>query len=186
MWFVSVPEIGEPDPLVPIPKIFGELSLSQVKAVPVTLFKSEMTILVIPDPEQIDWLVFVALTSGIGLTVTAAVVVDEQVPAVAVIMKVVVIGAVVLLVKAPVIGDPDPLASMPGRLEKLSLSHVKAVPLTPFGLEITIGTISASEQTGWAAGRAFTVGFGFTNTVAVVVLEHPSGDVAVIVKIVVC
>ena len=51
--FVSVPDIGEPDPLFAIPVRFDVLSLIQLNNVPPKLFGLLITILLIAEPEQI-------------------------------------------------------------------------------------------------------------------------------------
>jgi len=68
---VSVPLIGEPDPLAAIPVTFTLLSLVQVKVVPATSLVS--TIGVIGLPEQTVCADGVATACGVGFTVTVAV-----------------------------------------------------------------------------------------------------------------
>ena len=64
-------------------------------------------------------------TCGVGLTVTVAVVVGPAQPlAVGVMVKVTITGALVGLVKVPVIGVPLPLAGIPVTVATLSLVHV--------------------------------------------------------------
>jgi len=90
-----------------------------------------MLIGVIADPEHIVWVTMSTLTSGTGLTVTVTVFVELQFPpgAVAVIVKVVVIGSVELFMSVPLIGDPDPPAPIvPVRSAVWSLVQVKVVP----------------------------------------------------------
>ena len=71
------------------------------------------------------------------MTVTA--VVDDGHPfAVAAIINVVVCWVLVVLVKAPVIVGPVPLAEIPVRFTALSLVQVNVVPDTLFGLLLFI------------------------------------------------
>ena len=51
-----------------------------------------------------------------------------------------------LFVKAPATTVPDPPGAIPVRFDVLVLVHVKIVPLTLFGFEISICVIDASEQ----------------------------------------
>ena len=80
----------------------------------------------------------VALTVGLGLTVTVMEVVEVQVPVVAVIVKVVDCCVFVVFVNIPVIEEPDPLAGIPVRLPVLFLTQENVVPATLFGLVISI------------------------------------------------
>ena len=80
------------------------------------------------------------------MTVTVTVVVDVQLPAVAVIVKVVVIGEVVLFTKVPLI-EPDPLVPIPVKSAGVVLVQVNAVPVTLFGLVTSIVVIGLPEQT---------------------------------------
>ena len=101
----------------------------------------------------------VALTVGLGFTVTATVVDDEQPEGEeAVIVKIVVCAIFVVLVKLPVIVLPDPLAAMPVRFDVLSLTHENVVPLTPFGFVMLIVVIGLAEQRVCVTGVALTVG----------------------------
>lgn len=134
--FINVPEIGDPDPLAAIPVRLMILVLVQVNTVPVTAFGFVITILLI-NPHTV-WLVLVALTVGIGFTVTVRVVVDEQVPAVAVIVNVVVIAADVLFVNVPEILDPVPLLAIPESPPGVVLVQLNVVPGNEFGFVITI------------------------------------------------
>ena len=78
---------------------------------------------VINASEHIVWLGVLAVTVGIGLTTTLAVIgVPLQAPT-GVMVKVTVIGASVALVNAPEI-SPVPLAAMPVTELVLSLVHV--------------------------------------------------------------
>ena len=120
---VSVPLIGVPVPLAAIPVTFTLLSLIQLNTVPTTLPVS--TIGVIAVVLQIVWLDGVATALGIGLTITVAVVVGPAQPlADGVMVKVTVIGAKVVLVRLPEIGEPDPLAAIPVTVATLSLVQV--------------------------------------------------------------
>ena len=80
----------------------------------------------------------VALTVGVGLTVTVTVVDEVHDPAVAIIVKVVDCWVFVVFVKEPVIEEPDPLAGIPVRLVVLVLVQLNVVPLTLFGFVILI------------------------------------------------
>jgi hypothetical protein len=77
---------------------------------------------VIAVPEQMVWLAGVATALGVGFTNTVAVVgVPTQLLDVGVMVNVTVTGANVVLVKVPVIGDPEPLAGIPVTVAILSL-----------------------------------------------------------------
>ena len=88
----------------------------------------------------------VALTAGFGLTVTVTVVVEEQVPAVAIIVKVVVCTVPVVFVSVPAIVAPVPLAAIPVRLTVLSLVQLKVVPVSTFGFVIVMVPIAVPEH----------------------------------------
>ncbi len=90
-----------------------------------------------------------------------------------------------MFVNVPVMDDPVPLAGIPVRLVVLFLVHEKVVPATPLGLVMSICVIAVPEQTVCVAGVALTVGPGLITIVAVVELEHPAGEVVVMVKSVV-
>ena len=160
--FVRVPLMEDPVPLEGMPVRFPVLSLVQLKVVPATLFGLEIAILVIAVPEQAFCVTGVALTVGTGLTVTETVVVDEQLPAVAVIVKIVVWAVFVVFVSVPVMGVPVPLAAMPVKLAVLFRIQLNMVPAILFGLVITISVIAPPEQIVWVAGVALTVGPGLT------------------------
>ena len=102
-------------------------------------------IVVMADPEHIVCAAGVAIAVAIGLITTVAVVgAAEQPLVVAVIVKVTVTGAVVVLIMKPEIVLPDPLAGMPpGAVAVLSLDHVKVVPATPVS---TIGVMVLPEH----------------------------------------
>mgnify|MGYP001603019938 CR=1 FL=1 len=106
----KVPVILVPLP-AEIPVIFGLFPPFQLKVVPATAFGLVKTIEVIDASEQMVCVLLVILNVGIGFTVTFTVagVTDVQ-PAllVAVIVKVTVCGALVVLVKTPeIIPVPD-------------------------------------------------------------------------------
>ena len=108
-----------------------------------------------------------ALTTGVGLTNTVAVVVGPtQLLAVGVMVKVTVIGPVVVLVSVPLIGLPEPLAAIPVTVATLSLTQIKVVPVVL--LVNTILDIAEPLQIVCDAGVAIAFGVGFTNTVAVI------------------
>ena len=107
------------------------------------------------------------MAAGKGLTITVTVVVDEQLPAAAVKVNVVVCCEPVELFNVPLIVDPVPLAAMPVRFPVLVLVQLKVVPGTLFGLVIVIFPMGDPEQRVCDAGVALTVGLGFTVTVTV-------------------
>lgn len=183
----KVPVIVVPLPLAGIPVTSPVLFLTHENVVPATLFGFRILIALNAIPEQTIWLTGVALTVGLGLTVTVTVV-DEEQPAdeLAVIVKVVVCAVLVVFVKLPVIVLPFPFAAIPVRFEVLSLTQENVVPATLLGLVMLIVLIAFSEQIVCVAGAAFTVGRGFTITLAVVIDVQPAGEVAVIVNVVVC
>ena len=86
-----------------------------------------------------------AFAIGVGLTITVAVVVDEQPPADAVIVNIVVCVTFVLLVNVPEM-VPVPLAGIPVRFTVLSLIQVSIVPETALGFVITILVIGNPEH----------------------------------------
>ena len=117
-------------------------------------------------PLHTVWLA-TGLTVGIGLTTTVAVVVGPAQPfADGVMVKVTVIGALVVFVSVPLIGDPAPLAGIPVTVATLSLTHVYVVAAT--GPLSTIGVIAEPEQIVCADGVAVAVAVGNTVTVAVI------------------
>ena len=121
-------------------------------------------------------------TVGIGLTMTVAVVVGPPQPlAEGVIVNVTVIGALVVLVRVPLIGVPLPEAGIPVTVAVLFLVHVNVVPLT--ALVSTIGVIGVPEQTLCDDGVATAFGVGFTSTVAVISAPWQPFAVGVIVKV---
>lgn len=102
-----------------------------------------------------------ALTVGIGLTTTVAVIgVPGQPLAVGVIVKVTVIGVLVGLVKVPLIGLPEPLMAIPVTIG-LSRTQLYTTPATALPV-ITIGVIAVPEQVVCEAGVATAVGVGLT------------------------
>ena len=82
-------------------------------------------IIFVTGPEHIVWLEGVAAAFGIGFTITSAVIdaPGQPAPEVGVILNVTVTGAVVVLVKEPLI-LPLPLAEMPVIVPVLFLVHV--------------------------------------------------------------
>jgi hypothetical protein len=97
------------------------------------------------------------VTSGVGLTITVAVVVAPvQLPDTGVIVKVTVTGEVVLFVKDPLI-LPVPLAAMPVAAAKLSLVQLYTVPAIGLPLN-TIVVIADPEQIACEEGVAVAVG----------------------------
>ena len=117
-------------------------------------------------PLHNTWLA-TALTTGVGLTSTVAVVVGPtQLLAVGVIVNVTVIGLTVVLVSVPLIGVPPPFAAIPVTVATLSLIQVKVVPTVL--LVNTILDIAEPLQIVCDAGVAIAFGVGFTSTVAVI------------------
>ena len=115
---VSVPLIL-PEPLAAMPVTDPVLFLVQLYTVPATL--PEITIVVIATPEHTVCEEGAATAFGVGFTNTVAVTgVPGQPLAVGVIVKVTVIGALVRLVKVPLI-LPAPLAAIPVTVAALSL-----------------------------------------------------------------
>lgn len=115
---ISDPLIS-PEPLAAIPVTVAVLFLVQVKVVPATLPLN--TIEEMDAAEQIVCDEGVAVASGVGFTITVAVTGAPGQPlAVGVIVKVTVTGAVVVLVKIPLI-SPVPLAAIPVAATVLSL-----------------------------------------------------------------
>jgi hypothetical protein len=70
----------------------------------------------------------------------------EQPAAVAAMLNVVLCEVVVLLVKVPEIGDPEPVAPIPLRLVVLLLFQVNVVPEILLGFEMTIFVIDTPEH----------------------------------------
>ena len=101
----------------------------------------------------------------------AVVVGPTQPLAVGVMVKVTVIGALVVLVKVPLIGLPEPLAGIPVTVASLSLVQAKVVPGTePLK---TIGVIAEALQIVCDDGEATAFGVGLTITVGVPLLPTP-------------
>ena len=89
----------------------------------------------------------VALTVGLGFTITVTVVMLEHPAAdVAVMVNVVVCCVFVLFVNVPEIVFPVPLPAIPVRLAVLVLVQLNIVPATLFGLLMSIWVIVAAEQ----------------------------------------
>lgn len=84
--------------------------------------------------------------TGFGFTVITAVVEDEQLFAVALMVNVVTCCALVTLVIVPPIGVPVPLAAMPVRFIVLSLVQLNVVVATALGFDITIDVIAKPEH----------------------------------------
>ena len=117
---------------------------------------------------------------GVGLTSTVAVIgVPGQLLAVGVMVKVTVTGALVVLVKLPLI-LPLPLLAIPVT-PGLFLVQLYTVPLTlPLNAMVVI---VAPEQIVWDAGVATALGVGFTKTVAVMGVPGQPLAVGIIVKV---
>jgi hypothetical protein len=95
-------------------------------------------------------------------------------------VKVTVIGATVVFVKAPLI-SPDPLAAIPVTVAMLFLAQLKVTPEVV--LESTIVVIVAAEQMVCEAGVATAFGVGFTRTVAEIGVPGQPFAVGVIVNV---
>ena len=146
--FVNVPEILAPTPFAAIPVRFTVLVLVQMKVVPTILFGFVILIEVIAVPEQTVWLIGEALTFGFGFTATVSVKVAEEQPfADAVMVKYVVCGEFVVLVKVPEMLAPIPTAAIPVRLIELSLVQLNVVPGIFGGSLIVIKLTGDPEQT---------------------------------------
>ena len=92
-------------------------------------------------------MILVAMTVGLGFTITVAVVVLEHPAAdVAVMVNVVICCVFVLFVNVPVIEFPVPLVAIPVRLVVLVLVQLNVVPARLFGLLILICVIAVPEQ----------------------------------------
>ena len=120
---------------------------------------------------------------GLGFTVTVAVVEEEQPFAVAVTVNIVACCVLVLLVNAPLIGEPVPLAAIPVRSIVLSLDQPKVVPATLLGFETTIDAIATLPHTVWLLFVTLTVGVGFTTTVAAIAVPGQPFAVGVMVNV---
>lgn len=151
----------------------------QLNVVPFTL--PLITIVVMALPEQMAWLAGVATAFGVGLTSTVAVIgVPGQLLAVGVMVKVTVIGALVVLVKAPLM-LPAPLAAIPVTVATLSRVQLKVVPFTLPAKTMVVMLLP--EQMVCAAGVAVAFGVGFTTTVAVMGSPVQVGVEGIIVKV---
>ena len=118
------------------------LSLIQLKDVEATV--PGKIIVAIALPEQMVWAEFVAVTFGLGLTETVAVItVPLQPLALGVMVKVTVWRMLDVLVKFPLI-SVVPLFAMPVIIPVLSLIQVNVVPATR--LDKTMVEIAASEH----------------------------------------
>jgi hypothetical protein len=176
--FVKVPLIL-PLPLAKIPVTATVLSLVQLKIVEATL--PDKTIAVIALVEHIVCDAGVATAFGVGFTRTVAVIdVPGHPLTVGVMVKVTVTGALVVLVKFPLI-FPLPLAAIPVVVPVLFLVQLNVVEAT---LPVSaIVVIALAEHIVCDAGVATALGVGFTKTVAVIgVPGHPFAT-GVIVKV---
>jgi len=130
--------------------------------------------------EQIVCEAGVAVACGVGFTITVAVIdgpvqVTPALVKLGVMVKVTVCGTLLLLVRMPVIGVPEPLAGMPVTITLLSLIQLNTVPTT-FPVS-AIGVIAVVLQIVCDDGVATAFGIGFTTTVAVKVGPgHPFAD----------
>ena len=141
----------------------------------------ESTIVVIVATEQMVCAAGVATATGVGFTSTVAVIGAPGQPfAVGVIVNVTVIGATVVLVKAPLI-SPEPLAAMPVTVTLLFLVQLKVIPVEEE--ESTIVVIVVAEQMVCEAGAATAFGVGFTRTVAEIGVPGQPFAVGVIVNV---
>jgi hypothetical protein len=175
---VKLPLIS-PLPLSAIPVALCALSLVQLKVVEAT--SPERAIVVIAAPEQMVCEDGVATAFGVGFTVTVAVIgVPGQPLAVGVMVKVTVTGALVALVKLPLM-SPLPLAAIPDIAPVLSLVQLKVVEAT--SPERAIVLIAPPEQMVCEAGVASAFGVGFTVTVAVIGVPGQPLTVGVMVKV---
>jgi len=160
---VSVPLIS-PEPLAAIPVTVPVLFLVHAKAVPAVVLV--FTMVVMAAPEQIVCEAGVATATGVGLTNMVAVMGRPGQPlAVGVMVKVTVMGADVVFVRAPLM-SPVPLAAMPVTVALLFLVHAKVVPVV--ALVFAMVVIVEPEQIVCDAGVATATGVGFTSTVAVI------------------
>lgn len=118
---VKVPEIVAPIPELGSPVTLIVLFLVQLKVVPGILFGLEIAIEPNGELPQRVCESGKATTVGFGFTVMVTVVVAElQLAEIAVMVKVVVCGILVLLVKVPVMLEEVPLVAMPVRFDVLS------------------------------------------------------------------
>jgi hypothetical protein len=167
-----VPLIGALVPLVPVKP---EMLPVPLAGIPIAglLFVQEI-LFIPPDVETVKftggiaaplhtvWLA-TGVIVGIGFTTTVAVIgVPGQPLAVGVMVNVVVTGAVVVLLNAPLI-LPEPLAAIPVAAPILSLVQLYTVP--PTLPESTIVVIADPEQMVCDEGVAMAFGVGFTVTV---------------------
>ena len=114
-----------------------------------------------------------AVTIGVGLTITVAVIgVPEHPLAAGVIMKVTVCAVLVVLVRVPLM-SPLPLAGIPVTLLVLSRVQMNNVPETlPVNAIVEIGP----EQTVCVTGLATTFGVGLTVSVKLIGVDgQPPG-----------
>ena len=140
---VNAPLILFPLPLAAIPVTFAVLSLVQLNVVPVA--KPDKLIPAILLPEQIGWLVGVAVAVAVGFTkIVAVIAAPGQLLAVGVIVNVTVIGSAVEFIKVPPI-FPLPLFAIVPVMPGLSLVQLKVVPPTPL---VRSMVVLIPEQTG--------------------------------------
>ena len=135
---VSVPVMVEPVPLAAIPVRLTVLSRVQLNVVPATALGLVIVIVPIALAEQTVCVAGVALTVGLGFTVTETVCVVVQVPSSAVIVNMVVCAVFVVLVSVPEIALPVPLVAIPVMFTVLFLVQLNVVPGRLFGLVISI------------------------------------------------
>lgn len=183
--FVSVPEIADDVPEIPIPVRFTVLSRVQVNVVPAILFGFVIIIGVMLFPEHTVCREGVAFTAGKGFTVTEAVVVEVQVPAEMVIVKIVVCGIEVMLVRIPLIVFPLPLFPIPVRFEVLFLLQLMIAPGTEFPSVRLMVPIATPEHKVWFEGDAPAEGVGFTviNLVEVAAVQGPAPSGSFVVSV---
>lgn len=179
---VNVPEILLPLPDDGNPVRFVSLSRVQVYVVPETPLDVDRLIDAKLASEQTVCAAGEATGSGIGLTMTSTVIgSDTQFSSeTAVMVKVVVCGVPKLCVKFPEMTLPVPEVGMPVMVTPLSRVQLKVViPVTPFGLLMTIGEMASPAQIDWVAGVPAASGFGCTFTLIIKVVPTQLPDVAV-------
>jgi hypothetical protein len=160
--FTNVP-LMLPLPLFAIPVTLTVLSLDQLNVDPGVV--PVRTIVAIAAPEHLICVGFVALTIGVGLTVTVAVIgVPSHPLAVGVMVKVTKTGKAVVFVNIPLM-VPLPLEAIPVTLTVLFLVQLKTVPATlP---EKVMAVRGFPEQFACEAIEATASGIGFTVMVTV-------------------
>jgi hypothetical protein len=160
--FTNVP-LMLPLPLFAIPVTLTVLSLDQLNVDPGVV--PESVIVAIATPEHLICVGFVALTIGVGFTITIAVIgVPSQPSALGVMVKVTNTGKAVIFVNVPLM-LPLPLAAIPVTVAVLFLVQLNAVPATlP---EKVMAVKGVPEQLACEAIEATASGIGFTVTVTV-------------------